>query len=216
MSSPIWYMQSNSTRFFFTYTTDLLKYFHLLWLWCTIYQSWYCSYALWYGRYWHTDPRVTFGPGQKLVSVSLWLIKYFHMSSCHVLHCRLIDVIQPEQKRSSIHTMSSEGLKTRSPFPNTSSLRLFSLSSRLEMKPLTPAYRLLKKQHIVHIRAPCWDKHNSRERESCWAGAAILSWVHTFWRQWANPARLFSLLFRRTRTPRIWACPHLRGGGLSR
>lgn len=47
-------------------------------------------------------------------------------------------------------------------------------------------------------------------------GVAILSWVHTFWKQCANPARLFSPLFRRTRTPRIWACPHLRGRGLSR
>lgn len=27
-------------------------------------------------------------------------------------------------------------------------------------------------------------------------------------------ARLFSLLFRRTREQRIWACPHLRGEGL--
>ena len=124
---------------------------------------------------------------------------------------------------SNIHIMLSESplacdviSKTHSPFPKTFSSRLFSWPCGLEMKPLTPAYRHLKKQHIVHIRAQWWDKYNSRRRGSRWEGAAILSWVHTFWRQWTNPARLFSLLFRRTRTPRIWACPHLRGGGLSR
>ncbi len=107
-------------------------------------------------------------------------------------------------------------IKKHSPFPKTSSLRRLSWSSAPAMKPLTPAYLHLKTQHMLHINTQWWNKHNSQERGSRWEGAAILSWVHTFWSQWANPARLFRLLFRRTRTPRIWACPHLRGGGLSR